>query len=70
VPNIVGLGSAPAKTVKLQLPGVNSSFWQGAVAGQYFIGMISDSGEGIAESIEDNNSNIGLGKDRLSVTLA
>jgi hypothetical protein len=70
VPNIVGLGSAPAKTVKLQLPGVNSSFWQGAVAGQYFIGMISDSGEGIAESIEENNSNIGLGKDRLTVTLA
>jgi Bacterial pre-peptidase C-terminal domain len=71
VPNIVGLGSAPAKTVKLQLPGANNAFWQGATAGtQYFIGMISDSGEGIAESIEDNNLNLGLGKDRLSVTLA
>jgi hypothetical protein len=71
VPNIVGLGSAPAKAVKLQLPGANNAFWQNAPAGtQYFIGMISDSGEGIAESIEDNNSNLGLGKDRLSVTLA
>jgi hypothetical protein len=71
VPNIVGLGSAPAKTVRLQLPGANNAFWQGATAGtQYFIGMISDSGEGIAESIEENNSNLGLGKDRLSVTLA
>jgi Bacterial pre-peptidase C-terminal domain len=71
VPNIVGLGSAPAKTVKLQLPNANNAFWQGATAGtQYFIGMISDSGEGIAESIEDNNLNVGLGKDRLSVTLA
>jgi hypothetical protein len=72
VPIIPGLSSAPAKTVKLKVNnGANNPFWQGAGAGtQYFIGMISDSGEGIAESIEDNNSNVGLGKDRLTVTLA
>jgi Bacterial pre-peptidase C-terminal domain len=71
VPSIAGLASAPAKAVRLQLPGANSPFWQNATPGtQYFIGMIADSGEGIAESIEDNNLNVGLGRDRLSVTLA
>jgi FG-GAP-like repeat/Bacterial pre-peptidase C-terminal domain len=71
LPTIAGLTTAPAKAVSVVLPGVNSSFWTGAAAGTpYFIGMVVDSGETIAESDELNNLNLGVGKDRLAISVA
>ncbi|NET57304.1 MAG: S8 family serine peptidase, partial [Symploca sp. SIO2E6] len=45
-------------TQDLTLPGVNNSFWNGN--GTYYVGMIVDSGGTVAESNENNNSNVGL----------
>jgi Bacterial pre-peptidase C-terminal domain len=71
LPTIAGLTTAAAKAVTIQLPDAASSFWTGAAAGTpYFIGMVVDSGETIAESDELNNLNLGLGKDRLAISVA
>ncbi len=70
VKDLAGLSTGAEKPVNFQLPDANNSFWQGATAGtQYFIGAVYDFGNGIAESIEENNLNQGIGKDRVSVTL-
>lgn len=45
-------------TANLTLPGVNNAFWNGD--GTYYIGMIVDSGNAIAEINENNNSNVGF----------
>jgi Bacterial pre-peptidase C-terminal domain len=69
--NIGGETTAAATPVSVILPGANSAFWTGAAAGTpYFIGMVVDAGETIAESDELNNSNRGLGQDRLAITVA
>jgi hypothetical protein len=71
VGTLAGETTASAKPVKFELPSANSSFWEGVPAGTpYFIGMVSDAGGTIAESSEDNNLNLGLGQDRVVVTLA
>lgn len=75
--DIPGSTATASKSIQLQLPGANSSFWNGATAGtQYFIGMVTEAGDVIVESKEGNalaggnNFNLGLGVDRVAVTLA
>jgi subtilase family serine protease len=54
-------------TRDLLLPGINNNFWTGD--GTYYIGMIIDSGNAIAESNENNNRNQGLRIDLDSLTV-
>jgi Bacterial pre-peptidase C-terminal domain len=69
--DIPGETTAAARPITLQLPGATSSFWTGVAPNTaFFIGMVVDSGETIAESNEINNLNLGLGQDRLVVTVA
>ncbi len=71
VADLAGETNAAAKRVTFSLPSSTNPFWaEDPVGTQYFIGMISDAGEGIAESSEENNLNRGLGFDRVAVTLA
>jgi hypothetical protein len=50
-------GATDAFSVNLSLPGFTNSFWFGD--GTYYIGMIIDSNDAIAESNENNNRNRG-----------
>jgi subtilase family serine protease len=47
-----------AYTQSFVLPGLNDVFWGGS--GQYYVGMIIDSGNTVVESNEANNRNLGL----------
>jgi hypothetical protein len=75
--SIPGSSVTQSQSIQLSLPNANSSFWTGAAAGTpYFIGMVTESGNVIAESLEGsaldggNNFNRGTGLDRVAVTLA
>ncbi len=70
VANLAGETTAAAKRVTFSLPSATNPFWEAPAGTPYFIGMISDAGETIAESSEENNLNRGLGQDRVAVTLA
>jgi Ca2+-binding RTX toxin-like protein len=54
----LGANSSGTFTANLALPGINDTFWNGD--GTYYIGMIVDSGNAIAEIDESNNSNVGF----------
>ncbi len=67
---ISGLGSGLATvllTENLQLPDSSDAIWNGT--GTYFIGMIIDRDDVIAESNESNNSNRGILLDKDDVTI-
>ncbi|MBP0022267.1 MAG: hypothetical protein J7647_32515 [Cyanobacteria bacterium SBLK] len=52
----------------LNLPDGNDPFWQGS--GNYYMGIILDDLEAIAESKEDNNANVGMGTDLDSIDIS
>lgn len=54
-------------TQLLQLPGAGNAFWNGT--GTYYIGMVIDRDNNIAESNESNNSNRGVLLDKDSLTI-
>ena len=63
VSSIGALDSSPLLRNGLFLPPPSDFYWQGKVAGDYFIGFVADPLDEVFESIETNNSNLGLGTD-------
>lgn len=68
--NIDGETTAPPQAVTLDLSQVSNAYWEGATIGQrYYIGMVIDPGQILAESDDSNNSNRGLNLDLVEVFL-
>ena len=58
---VAALRTTPQETLTLSLPNAADPFFSGT--GTYYVGMIVDSGDGVFEGDETNNSNTGQGLD-------
>lgn len=63
IPNLNAGATTAVRTVNFVMPPATNPFWNQVGSGEFFIGMIVDSGNDIVETNESDNSNRGLGID-------
>src|SRR6267142_2060256 len=67
--NLAGNANTGHIAKSLTLPGSGDPFWQGVINGTYYLGMIIDTNNTVAETAENNNANHGQGLDFDSTTI-